>query len=62
MASLNRYYLSECPYYHVLGRTSKNRSPLTLFWTASGIEIRIQASELWVELETDYTLSEQWIR
>ena len=29
--------------------------PLTLFWTGKcGIEMNVSASELWVELESDY--------
>ena len=44
----------------VLGRTVK-RQPLPLFWTASGFECNYDGTELWCELETDYSYLEQWI-
>ena len=46
---------------HVLGRTYLSEEALTVFWTASGIELKISASELWVELESDYSSMEPWI-
>jgi hypothetical protein len=49
---------------HILGRTVRdagNEKPVALFWTASGIECRIKAPELWVELESDYSLYEPWV-
>lgn len=46
---------------HILGRTNKNTDVLTLFWTASGIEMDITASELWVEFVSDYSVMEPWI-
>lgn len=55
------YTLDEVKEVKVLGRTTKNRKPLTLFWTASGIECNIKASELWIEVEADYEIYEPWI-
>lgn len=46
---------------HILGRTYNNDDVLTLFWTASGIEMDITASELWVEVISDYSVMEPWI-
>ena len=43
------------------GRTSKNLSPLALFWTGSGFEVNAKASELWMDVETDYNEYEQWV-
>ena len=60
-ASLEVYKLSEIEYLKVHGRTSESRSPLTLFWTGSGIEVNAKGSELWVEVEVDYEMYEQWI-
>ena len=59
--ALKTYTLDEIEEIKVLGRTTKNRAPLTLFWTASGIECNIKASELWIEIEVDYELYEPWM-
>ena len=45
----------------VHGRTTVCRAPLTLFWSASGIEMNLKASELWVEFETDFSVHAQWV-
>lgn len=57
---MNTYDISEIKNIKVHGRTSK-KSPYTLFWTASMIEMNVKASELWVELYSDYEELEQWI-
>ena len=36
-------------------------APLTLFWTASGIELNATGSELWMDVEADYRTYEPWI-
>lgn len=46
---------------HVLGRTNGSLSPLTLFWTGSGLELNLRAGELWAEVETDFDFLEQWV-
>ena len=53
--------LSEIHNLKVHGRTTSNRMPLTLFWTGSGIELNVKASELWIEVESDYSAYEPWI-
>lgn len=58
---LRTYAVKDVLDLKVLGRTSKKRTPLTLFWTGSGIECNIKASELWVEIEADYDTYEPWI-
>lgn len=50
---LKEYACSQVPLL-VHGRTAGQRDPLTLFWTASGFELRAKSAELWVELEADY--------
>ena len=55
------YLLEEVKEIKVLGRTTANRKPLTLFWTGSGIECNVRASELWVEIEADYDSYEPWM-
>lgn len=55
------YRLNEVKELHVYGRTSGITQPLTLFWTASGIEVNVKATELWIEVEVDYDMYEPWI-
>ena len=59
---LKEYACSQVPLL-VHGRTAGQRDPLTLFWTASGFELRAKSAELWVELETDYSddSAEIWV-
>lgn len=45
----------------VHGRTTGSLSPLTLFWTGSGIELNARGTELWIEVEADYDVCEPWI-
>ncbi len=45
----------------VLGRTSRGRNPLVLFWTGSGVEFCYEGTEVWCEFESDYSCYEQWI-
>ncbi|AQR97687.1 MULTISPECIES: SGNH/GDSL hydrolase family protein [Clostridium] len=45
----------------VHGRTTGCLSPLTVFWTGSGIELNAKGSELWIEVEVDYDMYEPWI-
>ena len=46
---------------HILGRTAM-RSPLPLFWTGSGLEIRTDSGELWFDVESGFSTREEWIR
>lgn len=46
---------------HIYGRTL-HKSPLPLFWTASGIEFCTDATSCYIEVESDYGMMEQWIR
>mgnify|MGYP000300434555 FL=1 len=58
---LREYPLSEIGNLKIHGRTTGNLSPLTLFWTGSGIELNVKASELWIEFESAYDIYEPWI-
>jgi len=58
---LRTYALSELAHAKVHGRTAGRLDPLTLFWTGSGVEWNVKASELWVEVEADYDHIEPWI-
>lgn len=63
MEKLASYRLTEIgeANYRIWGRCSGRLDPLALFWTGSGVELHVQASELWVEVETDYDCYEQWM-
>ena len=60
-ANLREVALSELPELKVHGRTTANRSPLTLFWTGSAVELNATGAELWVEVEAEEELYEPWI-
>lgn len=61
MIDLKEYLLSDINNLKIHGRTTGHLSPLSLFWTGSGIELNVKASELWVKLEAAYDVYEPWI-
>ncbi|WP_310551240.1 SGNH/GDSL hydrolase family protein [Paenibacillus glufosinatiresistens] len=58
---LKEMTLAEAEAVRVHGRTTGSRSPLTLFWTGSGVEMNVTGTELWIEVEADYETYEPWI-
>jgi len=58
---LKVHNLSDIENLTIHGRTTESLSPLTLFWTGSGIEVNVNGSELWIEVEVDYDQYEPWI-
>lgn len=58
---LKIYKLTDIKNMKVHGRTTGCLSPLTLFWTGSGIELNAKGSELWIEIESSYDTYEPWI-
>ncbi len=58
---LKELTLSQAKLIKVHGRTTGCLSPLTLFWTGSGIEVNAKCQELWIEVEADYEMYEPWI-
>ena len=60
MTALQISPLSALPQIRALGRHT-GRDPLLLFWTASGAELLFTGSELWFQLECDYTEIEPWV-
>ncbi|MCR5033717.1 MAG: GDSL family lipase [Lachnospiraceae bacterium] len=54
-------FLPTDPKIHIYGRTL-HKSPLPLFWTASGIEFMTDATTCYLDLECGYESFEQWIR
>lgn len=61
MQQIQTYPLSNIRHLKVHGRTTGRLDPLTLFWTASGIELNVRGSELWLEVESAYDYYEHWI-
>ena len=57
---MNLVPLTELPQVRALGRHA-GEGPLTLFYTAAGIECLFTGSELWLSLNADYSLYEPWI-
>lgn len=53
--------LSDINHVKVHGRTTESLSPLSLFWTGSGLEFNVKGSELWIEVEVNYDVYEPWI-
>ncbi|MDO5517421.1 MAG: SGNH/GDSL hydrolase family protein [Clostridium sp.] len=58
---LKTYKVNEIKELKIHGRTKEGSCPLALFWTGSGFEANIKAGELWMEVEIDYDMFEQWI-
>lgn len=49
--------------FHIYGRNSeRNLDFLPLFWTGSGIEFKTDSGEVWLDLESEYAMREEWIR
>lgn len=58
---LKLYKLSDISNLKIHGRTTGCLEPLTLFWTGTAIELNAKGSELWIEVESNYDMFEQWI-
>ena len=46
---------------NVYGRVCKQTNPLPLLFNGSGVEITVDGSDLWIEIETDSDFHEPWI-
>ena len=57
---MNVASLAKLPDVRALGRHT-GRDPLTLYWTASGIELLFDGTELWVDFACDYAVNEPWV-
>lgn len=57
---MNVTSLEKLPEVRALGRHA-GRSPLTLYWTASGLELLFDGAELWVDFHCDYRVNEPWV-
>lgn len=59
--SLKYIPMQECEKLRTYGRCVRDIEHVVLFWTGSGVEINVKASELWVEVESTYNNMEPWI-
>ncbi len=59
--NLKTFTMDKLENIHIYGRTGSQRMPLPLFWTASGVELYVTGTELWMEVEADYETHEPWI-
>lgn len=57
---VKEWLIKDIPELKVHGRTTAQREPLTLFWTASGFECNVSGTELAVEIEVTYDVYEPW--
>ena len=60
--AMRTYTIPELPHARVLGRTCTGEDgALTLFWTASGVELLIRAPRLDLRYRADYEAFEPWL-
>ncbi|MCL2719133.1 MAG: GDSL family lipase [Lachnospiraceae bacterium] len=52
--------LREMSEYKLHGRTSPNRYPAPLFFNGSAVEVNVNGSELWIDIEVDFAGIEPW--
>ena len=57
---LKFYNVKAVPECVIHGRTDLEREDVPLFWNNSGVEVCVDATELWVEVEVDHSTYEPW--
>lgn len=59
------YYVDEIEEIKLWGRhpsnVLKNHKPVSLFWSASGVEVNVKTNEIWACIESDYDANEPWL-
>lgn len=61
---MKAYTIDKIPYKKILGRNVKSagqNETLNLFWGASAFEVKVKASEVWMDFSSDYDNLEIWI-
>lgn len=61
---MKTYKINEIPYKKILGRNIKaagEKESINLFWGAAAVELKVNATEVWAELSSDYDNLEIWI-
>lgn len=59
--NLKYYPINEMDNVKILGRTNEDVYPLPLFWNNSGVEVNVEASELWIDVEVGSDYFEPWV-
>ena len=55
--NLKTYTLKEIEYYKIHGRTVPGQYPLPLFSNGSAVEVNVDGSELWIDIEVEFDTS-----
>ena len=60
---MKTYRIADIENKHIFGRTTplEKGKPLVLFWAASGLELNVKSSNVYLLLSSDYDTSEPWI-
>ena len=65
MENLDLYEINQIKNKNILGRNvsdaAKSKNPLALFWSASGIEVVTNSTELWVQVSSNYSVNEIYL-
>lgn len=59
--NMQYYNINQLENVKLYGRNGSDGGAVALFWTGSGFEANVRASELWMDIEIDYDMYEQWI-
>lgn len=55
------FLVNEIQEKKILGRAKVLEDSIAIFWSASGIELNVRASELWARIDSDFSTHEVWI-
>ena len=60
---MKTYRIADIENKYIFGRTTplEKGKPLVLFWAASGLELNVKSSNVYLLLSSDYDTSEPWI-
>jgi len=58
---MKTFFVNEIQNKKIMGRSASCDEGIDFFWTASGIEVNVNASQLWAQIQSDYDNLEVWI-
>ena len=60
---MTSFKISKIENKHILGRTVpvEGDKPLVLFWAASGLELTVKSSDVYILISSNYSKNEPWI-
>lgn len=61
--NLKKYKANAIPEFHVSGRGPKldGLKTIPLFWAGSSLDLYVKTTEVWADIESDYSSSEVWL-